>query len=138
MDIDVAQTANAVLPYVTGAITAYGAATLDKVRQAVVDEAADGTVSLGHRILNRILRRDASRPAIEGAIGDVAAGEDGSDVALKLQIRKALAADPELAREVAAMLTAGGVTITASGERSVATQTNYGIISTGDNSTFRR
>ncbi|WP_433384227.1 hypothetical protein ACQPZX_23430 [Actinoplanes sp. CA-142083] len=138
MDIDVAQTANAVLPYVTGAITAYGATTLDKVREAVVDKAADGTVGLGHRILNRILRRDESRPLIEDAVGNVAAGEEGSDTALKLQIRRALAADPELARDIAGMLSTGGVTIIASGERSVATHTNYGVISTGDNSTFGR
>ncbi|MFI5895734.1 hypothetical protein ACIA5D_37130 [Actinoplanes sp. NPDC051513] len=138
MDIDVAQTAGAVLPYVTGAVAAYGATTLEKVREAVVDKAADGTVSLGHRVLNRILRRDESRPAIEGAIVDVAAGEEDSEAVLKLQIRKALAADPELARDVAGMLSSGGVTIVASGERSVATHTNYGVISTGDNSTFRR
>ena len=137
MDIDVAQTAGAVLPYVTGAVAAYGATTLEKVREAVVDKAADGTVSLGHRILHRILRRDESRPAIEGAIADVAAGEEDSEAALKLQIRKALAADPELARDVAGMLPSG-ITVVASGERSVATHTNYGVISTGDNPTFRR
>lgn len=138
MDIDVAQTASAVLPYVTGAVAAYGASTLDKVRDAVVDKAADGTVGIGHRILNRLLRRDESRAVIEGAIVDVAAGEEDSEAALKLQIRKALAADPALAREIAAMLPTGGVTITASGDRAVAMHTNYGVISTGDNSTFRR
>jgi hypothetical protein len=138
MDIDAAQTAAAVIPYVTGAVAAYGVNTLEKVREAVIDKASDATVSLGHRILNRILGRAESRPVIEGAIVDVAAGEEGSEAALKLQIRKAFAADPELARDVFAMLPAGSVHIEASGERSIATGTNTGINSTGDGATFHR
>src|SRR4051794_14690938 len=104
MDVDIARTATAAMPYVTAAVTAYGVTTLDKVRNAVVDKVSDATVSRGHRLLHRLLRREESRSAIEGAVLDVAAGEDGSPVALQLQIRKALAADLELAREVAAMI----------------------------------
>ncbi|GAB7049390.1 hypothetical protein [Catenuloplanes indicus] len=135
MDVDVAQTAAAVLPYVTGAVAAYGVSTLEKVRSTVVDQAADATVGLGHRLLNRILRRDESREVIEGAIVDVAAGEPDSEEALRLQIRKALAADPELARDVLGMLPAGTVAVNASGERSVAAQTISGTVITGDNNT---
>jgi hypothetical protein len=136
MDVDVAQTAAAVMPYVTAAVTAYGVTTLDKVRDAAVDKASDATVTLGHRMLNRILGRAASPQVIEGAVIDAAAGEEDSAAALRLQIRKALAADPELAREVAAMLPAGSTQVEASGERSIATGTNSGVASTGDHATI--
>ncbi|MEU8094707.1 MULTISPECIES: hypothetical protein [Micromonospora] len=138
MDVDVAQTAAAVMPYVTAAVTAYGMSTLDKVRDRVVDGASDATVGVGHQLLNRILGREQSRQAIEGAVIDVATGEEDGTVALKLQIRKALATDPELAREVAAMLPAGSVHIEASGERSIAIQNNLGVASTGENATIQR
>jgi len=138
MDVDVAQTAAAVMPYVTAAVTAYGMNTLDKVRDAVVDKASDKTVSVGHRLLNRILGREESRQVIEGAVIDLAAGEEDSEAALKLQIRKALAADQDLARAVAAILPAGSVHIVASGDRSIAIQNNTGVASTGDNATIQR
>lgn len=138
MDVDVAQTAAAVMPYVTAAVTAYGVTTLDKVRDAVVDKASDATVGVGHRLLNRILGREESRQVIEGAIVDIAAGEEDSEAALKLQIRKALAADPDLARDVAQLLPAGAVHNEAAGTRSIAIGTNSGIASTGDNPTFHR
>ena len=125
------------MPYVTAAVTAYGVNTLDKVRDAVVDRASDATVGIGHRLLKRILRREESRPVIEGAIVDVAAGEEEGAAALRLQIRKALAADPDLAREVATMLPAGSVSVQAVGVRSVAAHTISGNVSTGDNATFR-
>jgi hypothetical protein len=138
MDVDVAQTAAAVMPYVTAAVTAYGVTTLDKVRDAVVDKASDATVGVGHRLLNRILGREESRQVIEGAIVDVAAGEEDSEAALKLQIRKALAADPGLAQEVAAILPAGSVHVEASGDRAVAIEHNAGIASTGDHAKNRQ
>lgn len=138
MDVDVAQTAAAVMPYVTAAVTAYGVTTLDRVRDAVVDKTSDATVGLGQRLLNRILGREESRQVIEGAIADVAAGEEDSEAALKLQIRKALAADPGLARDVAQLLPTGTTHNEASGTRSIAIVTNSGIASTGDNPTFHR
>lgn len=136
--LDVAQTAAAVVPYVTAAVAAYGMGTVDKVRDAVVERASDASVSLGHRILNLILRREESRPVIEGAIVDVAAGQEDGEAALRLQIRKALAADPELARDVAGLLPAGAGHNEASGVRSIAIGTNSGIANTGDNPTFTR
>jgi hypothetical protein len=138
MDVDVAQTAAAVMPHVTAAVTAYGVTTLDKVRDAVVDKASNATVGVGHRLLNRILVRAESRQAIESAIVDVAAGEDDSEAALKLQIRKAFAADSDLARDVAQMLPAGTVHNEASGTRSIAIGTNAGIANTGDGATIYR
>ncbi|MDG4762943.1 hypothetical protein O7632_02260 [Solwaraspora sp. WMMD406] len=138
MGIDVAQTAAAVVPHVAAAVAAYGMGTVDKVRDAVVERASDASVSLGHRILNRILRREESRPVIESAIVDVAAGQEDSEAALRLQIRKVLAADPDLAREVADLLPAGSVHNEASGDGSIAVGTNTGIANTGVNPTFIR
>ncbi|GAA2551622.1 hypothetical protein GCM10010435_22260 [Winogradskya consettensis] len=134
MDVDSAQVAAAVMPYVT----AYGVTTLDKFREAVVDRTSDATVALGSRLVDLILGRAGSRQAIEGAIADVAAGEEDSEAALRLQIRKALAADPDLARDVAALLPAGAVHIEASGTRSIAIGTNTGIANTGDGAAFHR
>jgi len=138
MDVDVARTAAAVLPYVTAAVTAYGMNTLARVRDAVVDSASDATVGVGHRLLNRILGREESRQVIEDAVIDVAAGEEDGETALKVQIRKALAADPDLAREIAGMLPITTAHNEASGTRSIAIGTNTGIANTGDNATFHR
>lgn len=138
MDVDVARTAAAVMPYVTAAITTYGMSTLDKIRDTVVDKTSDATVSVGHRLLMRLLRREESRQAIEGAVSDVVSGEEDGAAALRLQIRKALAADNELARDVAAMLPAGSSHVEASGERSIAIQNNSGVASTGDSATIQR
>jgi hypothetical protein len=138
MDVDVSQTAAAAMPYITAAVTAYGLNTLDKVRDALVDKASDATVGVGHRLLLRILGREESRQVIEGAVLDVVAGEEGSEAALQLQIRKALNADPELARETAQMMPAVRTHIEASGTRSIAIGTNSGVVNAGDNPTFSR
>lgn len=138
MDVDVVQTAAAVLPHVLAAVSAYGTSVLEKARDRVIDEGADATVNLGLRVLRRILGREESQQAVESAVIDVAAGEDDSDAALRLQIRKALAADAELAREVRGMLPAAGSRIEASGERSVAIGENSGVVSTGDDASIQR
>ncbi|WFE60053.1 hypothetical protein [Micromonospora sp. WMMD712] len=138
MDVDVSQTAAAVMPYVTAAIAAYGMSTLDKVRDTVVDKTSDATANVGHRLLRRLLGREESRAAIEDAVSDLASGEQDGTAALRLQIRKALAADSELARELAAMLPAGSPQMKAAGDRSIAIQNNSGVANTGDNATIQR
>jgi hypothetical protein len=112
--------------------------TLDKLRDAAVDEASTATVDIGHRILSRILGHHESRSAVENAVRDVAAGEAGSDVALQLQVRKALVAAPELAVEIAKILPPRSMQIEAAGTRSIAIGDNTGIASTGDNTTIYR
>ena len=124
------------VPYIAGAASAYGAAVLDKVRDEAADATADATVSLGRRLLRRLLGRGESRPAIEATVSDLATDPDDEDyrAALRVQIRKALTADPALADEVRGTLTQAGVTITitASGTRSVAAHTITGNVTTGD------
>jgi hypothetical protein len=121
-----------IAPYVTAAIGAYGTAVLTRAEEA----AADATVSLGQRILLRITGR-GPRPEVEGAVEDLAESPDDEDAraALRMQIKKALREDPELAADIAGLLplaTARNVRIKASGPRSVAAHTIRGNVTTGD------
>jgi hypothetical protein len=80
-----------------------------------------------------------AKPAAQEAVGDVAHAPEDEDAlaALRLQLRKLLAEDEALAGEVGRLWreaeAANVVTVTASGERSVAAQTITGsTVTTGD------
>jgi hypothetical protein len=125
-----------VAPYIGSAVTAYGTAVLAKAK----DAGADATVALGRRILQQVWHRTPHRPELEQAVNDAAAapGDEDFQAALRVQVKKALLADPALTAELADLLSGSGVTLTASGEKSVAVQHNSGIISTGDDATIQR
>jgi hypothetical protein len=129
-----ADLAGMVVPYVAAAVSAYGAAVVEKVRDTAADATADATVSAGRRLLRGFLHRDESRPAVVEAVQELAVDPADTDrvAALRLQLRKALAADPQLATEVATMLR--DAPAVAAGPRSVAVQHNAGIVQTGDGS----
>jgi len=102
MSGDVASLAAEVTPYVSAAVGAYGGAVLAKVR----DEAADTTVSLGCRLLRRIFgSRDEGEP-LPGPLAELIANPQDEDAlaAVRLAIRKTLAADPVLEVEARSML----------------------------------
>ncbi|OMI38029.1 hypothetical protein SPAR_18213 [Streptomyces sparsogenes DSM 40356] len=136
------QLAQDVAPYATTAITAYGAAVLARVES----DAADATVSFGQRILRRLTGRDtpddgetatAEQEALAGTVAELAESPDDADLAaaLRVQIRRLLAAHPDIAADIAGWArpeAPGSVTISTSGERSPAVHTNYGTIHTGD------
>lgn len=132
--MDVSAVVALLMPYVSAAVGAYGSAVLTKAQ----DVAADETVGLGRRLLQRIWQRPESQAELESAVSDrvQAPDDDDSLAALRLQIRKALAADPALAKELADMLgpaaAPAAMTVSAVGERAVAAGTNTGIIQTGD------
>ncbi|WP_432010520.1 hypothetical protein [Streptomyces cucumeris] len=140
MSVDAVQLAQDLTPYATTAITAYGAAVLARVES----DAADATVSFGQRILRRLTGRDtpdteatAEQEALANAVTELAATPDDADLAavLRVQIRRLLAAHPDIAADIAGWTRPAApttVTITTSGERSPAVQTNYGTIHTGD------
>jgi hypothetical protein len=134
LDVDLAGT---VVPYVVAAAGAYGAAVVERIRDDAADTTANATVTLGQRILRRIMGREqgGARPVVE-AVQDLAIDATDSDAvaALRLQLRKLLAADPALASELAQILTHSGVTVTASGKGAVAMQHNTGIVQTGNES----
>ena len=74
-------------------------------------------------------------------VEDLAAdpGDPDLQAALRVAIRKLLAADAELAGDLRGMLAgAPAVTVTASGERSIAAQTVTGVASTGDDASITR
>jgi hypothetical protein len=101
---DVASLAAEMTPYVSAAVGAYGGAVLVRVR----DEAADATVGLGRRLLQRIFGTRGDGEPLPGPLADLAADPRDADAlaAVRLVVRKALAADPVLAAEVGSMLAA--------------------------------
>ncbi|WP_405882487.1 hypothetical protein OG747_30065 [Streptomyces sp. NBC_01384] len=118
----------------TAAVSAYGAAVLTRAEGA----AADVTVGLGQRILQAVWRRrgEAGRAELERVVDEAADEQDDTYTAAVLSrlLKHALQDDPELRKELAAMLpipAAGTVNITASGERSIAAQ-RIGTAITGD------
>jgi len=70
------------------------------------DDAADATVGLGRRLLQRIFGSRGEGEALPGPLADLVADpyDDDALAAARLAIRKALAADPVLAAEVRSML----------------------------------
>jgi len=105
--VDIPALAGQVMPYITAAIAAYGAAVWTKAQDTMADE----TVSLGRRLLQRLARREESRPQLEAAVADVAESPRDEDfvAALRGQIKKALAADAQLAADIEAMLNASPI-----------------------------
>jgi len=127
--------AAALVPYIAGAVGAYGTAVIEKVREEVADATADATVGAGRRILRRVLQRDDSAASVTEAVEDLAQDPTDEDrvAALRLQLRKAVAADAKLAGDLTALLPNGTV-VTATGMRSVAAGEIPGIVQTGDGS----
>lgn len=125
-----------VAPYASAAAGAYGGAVLAKVR----DEAADATVGLGRRLLQRIFGTRQEDERLPEPLADVVADPADEDAlaALRLAIRKALAESPLLQGEVRGMLERAGVSVTAAGEGSVAAQVISGVVATGDDATITR
>ena len=136
MSGEVATLASEVVPYASAAAAAYGGAVLAKVR----DDAADATVGLGRRLLQRIFGARGPDEPLPGPVADVVAdpADEDAAAALRLAVRKALAVDPELQGEVGDMLAQAGVSITAWGVRSIAAQDISGVAVTGDNATITR
>jgi dienelactone hydrolase len=99
---DAAWLAAEMTPYVSAAVGAYGGAVLAKVR----DDAADATVGLGRRLLQRVFGTRGEAESLPDPLADLAAdpGDEDALAAVRLLVRKALAADAVLASEVASML----------------------------------
>jgi hypothetical protein len=123
-------------PYVTAAVGTYGAAVLARAN----DQAADATVGLGCRILRRVFGTRTAED-VPQPVTDLAAdpGDPDLQAALRVEIRRQLADDAELAADLRGMLAgSAAVTVTASGERSIAAQSVTGVASTGDDATIIR
>ncbi|MGW1804753.1 hypothetical protein [Streptomyces sp. NPDC002078] len=138
MSAEIVQLVERAGPYLTTAVSAYGVAVFTRAESAAVD----ATANVGRRILQAVWRRrdEQGRAELEAAVQDAAEAPDDADAAaaVRQQIKRALREDAELPAELARMLPAAGgtVTITASGERSIAAKT-IGTAVTGDNTTIR-
>jgi hypothetical protein len=137
MSVDAVQLAQDLTPYATAAVTAYGTAVLARVQS----DAADATVTFGQRILRRLTGRDTpdaettdEQQALANTVSDLADTPNDADLAtvLRVQMRRLLMAHSDIATDIAGWARPTTVTITTSGERSPAVQTNYGTIQTGD------
>lgn len=111
---DVATLVASSTPYLSAALTAYGTAVLTKAR----DEAADATVGVGRRLLQRVFGRghgDDGRAAeaLPAALAGAAEAPGDPDVlgALRLAIRRQLEADPAMLADVRQILAAEAGTV---------------------------
>jgi hypothetical protein len=127
---DVALLASEMTPYISAAVAAYGTAVLTKMQ----DEAADATVGLGRRLLQRVFGSRSEGDQLPGPLADLAAYPQDNDAlaAVRLEVRKTLAVDQVLETEVRSILAEAQVTVTASGDRSIAAQVISGTAVTGD------
>ena len=89
-------------PYVTAAAGAYGGAVLAKVR----DDAADATVGLGRRLLQRVFGHHGEDQPLPDPLAELVASPDDADAlgALRLAIRRRLEADPAMLDDVRSLL----------------------------------
>jgi hypothetical protein len=98
-------------PYVTAAVSAYGGAVLAKVR----DDAADATVGVGRRFLQRVFGRHREGEPLPETVAELVEYPDDTDVlaALRLAIRRQLEADSAMLADCQAILaSAPGITVT--------------------------
>jgi hypothetical protein len=126
---EVATLAAEVVPYAAAAAAAYGGAVLAKVR----DDAADATVGLGRRLLQRIFGARADGEPLPGPVADVVAdpGDEDALAALRLAVRKALAADAGLRDQVRDMLVQAGVSISGDVANTISGGTQQGPVLQG-------
>jgi hypothetical protein len=96
-------------PYLSAALSAYGAAVLTKVR----DDAADATIGVGRRFLQRVFGRRSSGEPMPAVLAEVIAAPGDADAlgALRLAIRRELETDAEMLADVRQILAAGEATV---------------------------
>jgi len=113
VDCDLSQ----IVPVIGAAVGAYGPGCSPGRRPL----RRTRTVSLGRRILAKILHRHPHSAPLEASVTDLAADGQNPDAvaALRLQLRKILVQDPQLVTELAGMLPPARQA-SATGDRSVA------------------
>jgi len=123
------------VPAVEAAVGVYGI----RVLSVVEDEAANETVRLGQRLLDRIVHRGAQAEPVRVAVADLAQAATGTPDSRRAQfeetLREVLGHSPTLVAELAALLPQRP-TAQASGAGSVSVVKNSGIISTGEGATI--
>jgi hypothetical protein len=89
-------------PYVTAAVGAYGGAVLAKVR----DDAADATVGVGRRLLQRVFGHRTADEPLPAPLAALAADPGDADALgmVRWALRQALEVDAAMLEEVKSML----------------------------------
>ncbi|MFI7544441.1 hypothetical protein [Actinoplanes sp. NPDC049599] len=128
--IEVGELAGTVVPFLSAAAGAYGSAVVAKVSERGSDAAADATVGVGRRLLDRLLasRRSAQVGAAVTDLGENP-DDDAFAAAVFAQVKRALAEDAELAEEIAAIVAAAPVR----GDTFTVTVTNSTGVQVGNN-----
>lgn len=92
-------------PFLTAAATAYGMKVLEDVR----DDAAEETVKLGRRLLQRVFGRKKHDEPLPASLLQVVSAPDDADAlgALRLEIRQQLAAHADMLADVREILASG-------------------------------
>nr|BFE63699.1 hypothetical protein GCM10020063_082250 [Dactylosporangium thailandense] len=123
--------ASAVVPYLSAAAGAYGAAVVQRVSDGTVDATANATLVMGRRVARRLFGSSRANQ-VQAAVLNLAGKPEDLELVevLTAQVRAALAADVELTADLVRMLgEANGMTVTVSGSQGVQvgngnTQTN--------------
>lgn len=133
--IDALVLSQQIAPYVTAAVSSYGTAVLTRSAEL----SADSTVSLGQRLIDKLLRRPSAEEVVDAgpltsAIEDLSDNPEDSDLqaALRVQLKKLLLGDPQMISEISEIMDRSGISIVASGDRAVAAYTINGGVHTGD------
>ena len=118
-----------VVPFASSAAAAYGGAVLARVRE----DAADSTVELGRRLLQRIFGTRSEHEPIPEPVADVVADPADEDAlaALRLAVRKALATDPGLQDEINDILSQAQVTISENVSNTISGGKQFGPVLMG-------
>ena len=96
-------------PYLTAALSAYGTAVLSKVR----DDAADATIGVGRRLLQRVFGRRQDEEPLPVLLAEVISAPGDTDAlgALRLAIRRELEADAKMLADFRQILSSGVTTV---------------------------
>ena len=123
MSGEIAQAAADVVPYVTAALSAYGGAVLAKAE----DSAADATVGIGRRLLQRIFGQRQEGEPLPAVLARAAADPGDADYlgAVRAAIRDVLESNAQLFAEVREILAGAKGTVTAGSQR---TSADHGAI----------
>ncbi|MBL7253265.1 hypothetical protein [Paractinoplanes lichenicola] len=103
--VDVGDLAGNAMPYLSAVAAAYGAGVVERVSEKAEDATADATSRFGGRLLRRLLGSARAKQVREAAteLGENPEDESGA-VVLRAQVHKALAEDPQLRSDIAALL----------------------------------
>ncbi|WP_449065413.1 hypothetical protein [Planomonospora algeriensis] len=136
MSAELAVLAEQAIPYVSAAAAAYGGAVLARTQE----QAADATVAWGQRLLQRLFSTATTEAETPEVVADLVAAPEDPDVqaAMRLAIRKVLAADAQLAAEITDMLGQARAAVSAGGNVVQTGEVSGGRVYGGDHVDFSR